>query len=300
MRGIILAGGSGTRLYPATIALCKQLLPIYDKPMIYYPLSILMMAGIREILLISTPEDTPRFEKLFGDGSHLGLQLQYAVQKKPEGLAQAFLLGASFIGQEPVALILGDNIFYGSDLPLFLQEGMNLTSGGLIFGYKVKDPHRYGVVHFNEEMQVLGIEEKPLHPKSSYAVPGLYFYGPEVVGLAQRLTPSARGELEITDLNQTYLEQGRLSVRLLGRGHAWLDTGTFDAFHKASAFVQTIQERQGIKISCIEEVAYRKGYIDRYQLMRLADRYAKNEYGEYLRQLEVLERSTDSVHSRIN
>ena len=285
MKGIILAGGNGTRLYPATIAICKQLLPVYDKPMIYYPLSVLMLAGLREILIISTPEDTPRFQKLFGDGSHLGLRFQYAIQPKPTGLASAFIIGEEFIGNKPAALILGDNIFYGHDLPSLLQEGVNLTSGGLIFGYQVKDPHRYGVVHFNDQMEALGIEEKPLHPKSSYAVPGLYFYGPDVVDIAKNLTPSPRGELEITDINQAYLKQGSLQVRLLGRGHAWLDTGTFDAFHKASAFVQTIQERQGIKISCIEEVAYRMGYIDRDQLLHLAKRYAANEYGEYLRQI---------------
>lgn len=285
MKGIILAGGSGTRLYPATIALCKQLLPIYDKPMIYYPLSVLIQAGIREILIISTPEDTPRFEKLFGDGSQLGLHFEYAVQAKPAGLAQAFIVGADFVGNNPVSLILGDNIFYGNDLPDLLQEGTSLTSGGLIFGYQVKDPARYGVVHFDSQMRALGIEEKPLQPKSPYAVPGLYFYGPDVVDIAKNLKPSPRGELEITDVNRVYLEQGRLNVRLLGRGHAWLDTGTFDAFHKASSFVQTIQERQGIKIACIEEIAYRMGYIDHRQLMLLADRYSKNEYGDYLRQI---------------
>jgi glucose-1-phosphate thymidylyltransferase len=283
MKGIILAGGSGTRLYPATIALCKQLLPIYDKPMIYYPLSVLMMAGIQEILIISTPEDTPRFQKLFGDGSHLGLHFEYAVQAKPAGLAQAFMIGAEFIKNEPVALILGDNIFYGNDLSAILAEGVHLSSGGLIFGYRVKDPQRYGVVHFDREMRALSIEEKPLHPKSSYAVPGLYFYGPEVIEIARSLKPSQRGELEITDINQIYLDQKRLTVRILGRGHAWLDTGTFDAFHKASAFVEAIQERQGIKIACIEEVAYRMGYINRDELLRLADRYLKNEYGDYLR-----------------
>jgi glucose-1-phosphate thymidylyltransferase len=288
MKGIILAGGNGTRLYPATIALCKQLLPVYDKPMIYYPLSVLMLAGIRDILIISTPEDTPRFEKLFGDGSHLGLHFHYTIQPKPAGLAQAFLLGAPFIDNEPVALILGDNIFYGHDLPDILREGTSLTTGGLIFGYHVKDPQRYGVVHFDTDMRVLDIEEKPPHPKSSYAVPGLYFYGPDVVDLARTLKPSPRGELEITDLNKIYLEQGRLTVRLLGRGHAWLDTGTFDALHKASSFVQTIQERQGIKISCIEEVAYRMGYIDREQLIDLSRRYKNNEYGEYLRQIALL------------
>lgn len=285
MKGIILAGGSGTRLYPATIALCKQLLPIYDKPMIYYPLSVLMMAGIQDILIVSTPEDTPRFEKLFGDGSQLGIRFQYAVQPKPAGLAQAFIVGAEFIGKDPVALILGDNIFYGHDLTSILQEGTKLNSGGLIFGYQVKDPERYGVVHFDAQMRALGIEEKPLKPKSSYAVPGLYFYGPDVVEIAHNLKPSPRGELEITDVNKVYLEQGRLKVRLLERGHAWLDTGTFDAFHKAAAFVQAIQERQGIKISCIEEVAYRMGYINRDHLLLLADRYAKNEYGEYLRHI---------------
>lgn len=244
MKGIILAGGSGTRLYPATIALCKQLLPIYDKPMIYYPLPVLMLAGIREILIISTPEDTPRFEKLFGDGSHLGLSFSYAVQEKPLGLAQAFVLGEKFIDRSPVCLILGDNIFYGHDLPALLKEGVQIRSGGLIFGTIVKDPTAYGVVHFNEQMQVLGIEEKPKQPKSSYAVPGLYFYGPEVVEIAKTITPSKRGELEITDVHKVYLSQNLLQVRLMGRGYAWLDTGTFDALHKASSFVQTIQERQ--------------------------------------------------------
>ena len=284
MRGIILAGGSGTRLYPATLALCKQLLPIYDKPMIYYPLSVLMLAGIREILIISTPEDTPRFQKLFGDGSKLGLSFTYAIQPKPQGLAQSFIIGSSFINNEPVALILGDNIFYGHDLPSILAEGTSLTSGGLIFGYHVKDPHRYGVVNFDENMRVLDIEEKPAHPKTNYAVPGLYFYGPEVVDIARRLKPSPRGELEITDVNKVYLQQHQLTVRLLGRGHAWLDTGTFDAFHKASAFVQAIQERQGIKIACIEEIAYRMGYIDKVQLHALGERYS-NEYGDYLKHL---------------
>jgi|SRR3990167_4526262 len=285
MKGIILAGGSGTRLYPATLAICKQLLPIFDKPMIYYPLSILMLAGIQDILIISTPEDTPRFEKLFGDGSDLGLRLQYAVQPQPKGLAQAFLVGEQFIDNQPVALILGDNIFYGHDLSEILHEGTALTSGGLIFGYRVKDPHRYGVIHFDENMKALGIEEKPAQPKSSYAVPGLYFYGPEVISIARSLTPSPRGELEITDINRVYLERKELSVRLFSRGHAWLDTGTFDAFQKASAFVQAIQERQGIKIACIEEVAYRKGWIKSAQLLHLAERYAKNEYGDYLRGL---------------
>jgi glucose-1-phosphate thymidylyltransferase len=285
LKGIILAGGSGTRLHPVTLAVSKQLLPIYDKPMIYYPLSVLITAGIREILIISTPEDTPRFERLLGDGSSLGLEIRYAVQPKPAGLAQAFLIGEAFIGQEPVCLILGDNIFYGQDLAALLQEGTQLTSGGLIFGYQVKDPQRYGVVQFDAQFRVIDIEEKPSQPKSPYAIPGLYFYGPEVVDIARALKPSSRGELEITDVNRTYLKRGALTVRLLGRGHAWLDTGTFDAFHKASAFVQAIQERQGIKIACIEEAAFHRGYIDKDQLHALAKRYANNEYGDYLRSI---------------
>lgn len=285
MKGIILAGGSGTRLYPATLAISKQLLPIFDKPMIYYPLSVLIMAGIREILIISTPEDAPRFEKLFGNGASLGLSIEYAVQPYPGGLAQAFLIGASFIKSEPVALILGDNIFYGQDLPSLLDEGTQLTDGGLIFGYRVKDPYRYGVVHFDSNMRALGIEEKPTHPKSSYAVPGLYFYGPDVVEIAKSLKPSPRGELEITDVNKAYLDQGRLTVRLLERGSAWLDTGTFDAYQKAASFVQTIQERQGVKIACIEEIAYQKGYISQEEILTLAKRYSKNEYGDYLLQV---------------
>jgi glucose-1-phosphate thymidylyltransferase len=296
VKGIILAGGSGTRLYPATLAISKQLLPIYDKPMIYYPLSTLMMAGIREILIISTPEDLPRFEKLFGDGAHLGLSIEYAVQPTPSGLAQAFLIGAPFIKDEPVALILGDNVFYGQDLPALLEEGTRLTVGGLIFGYRVKDPQRYGVVHFDSQMRALGIEEKPTHPKSSYAVPGLYFYGPDVVEIARSLKPSPRGELEITDVNKAYLDQGRLTVRLLERGHAWLDTGTFDAYQKAASFVQTIQERQGVKISCIEEIAYQKGYISQSDLIELARRYSKNEYGDYLLQVAKEARSTCLVN----
>lgn len=282
MKGIILAGGSGTRLYPATLAVCKQLLPIYDKPMIYYPLSVLMLAGIRDILIISTPDDTSRFEKLLGDGSYLGLRFSYAVQPYPGGLAQAFLVGESFIGTHPVVLILGDNIFYGHDFPEFLKEGVALEKGGLIFGYRVKDPQRYGVVQFDQHMNAIDIEEKPVVPKSSYAVPGIYFYGPEVVEIARSLKPSARGEVEITDVNRYYLQQKQLTVQLLGRGHAWLDTGTFDAFQKASQFVQAIQERQGIKIACIEEISYRQGYINKEQLLRLAHRYHKNEYGDYL------------------
>ncbi len=283
MKGIILAGGSGTRLYPATLAVSKQLLPIYDKPMIYYPLSILLLAGIREVLIISTPVDLPRFELLFGDGSKLGISISYATQLHPKGLAEALIIGESFLCKEPVALILGDNIFYGHDLPSILQEGVSVKKGGLIFGYQVKDPHRYGVVAFDREMRAVSIEEKPALPKSSYAVPGLYFYGFEAVSIAKSLKPSARGELEITDVNQAFLQKGELKVRLLEQGHAWLDTGTFDSLHKASSFVQTIQERQGIKVACIEEIAYRKGYINRKQLIQLADCYSKNEYGEYLR-----------------
>jgi glucose-1-phosphate thymidylyltransferase len=285
MKGIILAGGSGTRLYPATVAISKQLLPIYDKPMIYYPLATLMLASIREILIISTPQDTPRFKKLLGDGSLLGLQITYAVQARPEGIAQAFLIGEKFIGSEPVALILGDNIFYGHDLPRLMRESVRHLTGGLIFGYRVKDPHRYGVVAFDSEMRAIDIEEKPKIPQSSYAVPGLYFYGSDVVSIAKRIKPSARGELEITDVNRAYLKERRLQVRLLGRGYAWLDTGTFDAFQKASAFVQAIQERQGVIISCIEEIAFRMGYISRPELMKLSERFKNNEYGEYLRQV---------------
>ncbi len=285
MKGILLAGGSGTRLYPATIAICKQLLPIFDKPMIYYPLSTLMLAGIREIRIISTPEDTPRFEKLFGDGSHLGLKLSYQVQLRPEGIAQAFLLAEDFIGNESVALILGDNIFYGHDLQTLLNKSVDLKSGGLVFGYQVKDPQRYGVIAFDREFRVLDIEEKPAAPRSSYAVPGLYFYGPEVVSIAKQIRPSGRGELEVTEVNRRLLEQQKLKVQLLGRGYAWLDTGTFDAFQKASSFVQAIQERQGIKISCIEEISYRMGMIDRSQLLSLASLYKNNEYGEYLQRV---------------
>jgi glucose-1-phosphate thymidylyltransferase len=290
MKGILLAGGHGTRLYPATLALCKQLLPIYDKPMIYYPLSILLLSGIREILIISTPVDIPRFQKLLGDGSDLGISFSYAVQPRPGGIAESLILGAPFINGSPVALILGDNIFYGQDLPSILQEGSQIQEGGLIFGYRVKDPERYGVVEFDDEMRVIGIEEKPKEPKSFYAVPGLYFYGPEVVSIAASLKPSARGEIEITDVNQKLLKEGSLHVRLLEQGHAWLDTGTFDSLHKASSFVQTIQERQGIKIACIEEIAHSQGYITTEQLHNLAKRYANNEYGDYLRQIRSRER----------
>ena len=289
MKGIILAGGSGTRLYPATVAISKQLLPIYDKPMIYYPLSVLMLAGIREILIISTPADTPRFQQLFGNGSRLGLEISYAVQGQPSGIAQAFLIGESFINKSPVALILGDNIFYGHDLPQLLCNAVALESGGLIFGYHVKDPQRYGVVAFDQEMHVIDLEEKPKIPKSSYAVPGLYFYDSNVVDVAKNIQPSSRGELEITDINRFYLAQSRLKVQLLGRGYAWLDTGTFDAFQKASTFVQTIQDRQGIKIACIEEIAYRLGYIESFQLLELSLSFKNNEYGEYLKHIATEE-----------
>ncbi len=293
MKGIILAGGSGTRLYPLTTVVSKQMLPVYNKPMIYYPLSVLLLAGIKDILIISTRQDTPLFTKLLGDGVHLGISIKYAIQENPNGLAEAFIIGEEFIGNDRVALVLGDNIFYGHKFSDLLEKAYNRDQGATVFGYSVKDPERFGVIEFNKEFKALSIEEKPLRPKSSFAVTGLYFYDNDVIEIAKSIRPSARGELEITDINEWYLRNEKLHVELLGRGFAWLDTGTHESLLEASQFIQTIEKRQSLKVACIEEIAFRKGFINEEQLIKLASPLAKSEYGQYL--LKIVEK--DYIYS---